>query len=159
MGPLLAGMDYGPLDFVAPFVCCVGSTFGGPVGLVLLMLVGWAVARRVRTREAAVLAGAGVGALLGATVFNVAFVLDTWGRKGVWRPTEAGYTEEKVKQVRGEVAGHVLCFTLGGGGVGSLPGMLVFSALYYRVRVAGPLPPAEPPEPGPPPPEPPAPGP
>ena len=150
MGPLLAGAADGALDFVAPFVCCVGSTFGGPIGLMLLTLIGWVVVRRLRTREAAVLAGAGTGALLGALVFNVTFVLDVWDRKAVWRPAEAGYTEEKARQIRGEVAGHFLCFTLGGGAAGSLPGMLIFSALYYRSHVVRPLPPVEPPTPEPP---------
>ena len=131
VAPIVGGIENGPLDFVAPVVCCFGSLFGGPAVLLLLAFLGRRAGRRTWSRERAVLTGAGVGALLGILAFNVTFLVLIWNDRDVWRPTEHGLGEEAVAQVRKAVAGHVVCFSVTGGTLGCVFGMLIFGA-YVR---------------------------
>jgi hypothetical protein len=123
MPPLVAEME--PLWFVEIPVCMCGGVVGGPIALLILLLVRKSIARQLRSPAEAWCVGALVGAGLGALNFNLTFA-------GVLLKT--GHAVFRDDQILGAVVDRVMMFTVGGGLLGIGPGIVAVVSAFHRER-------------------------
>ena len=119
-----------PLELTAVPVCMGGGVIGGPVALVILLLVRRPIARRANNRVVAGLVGSLVGAALGALAFNITFALVLLCTDRLGRQRDI-FTDADIGRAIWE---HVILFTVGGGLIGTGPGALAVVTAFHRDR-------------------------
>jgi hypothetical protein len=121
--PPLAEMD--PMWFIEIPVCMCGGVVGGPIALLVLLLIRKPIARRLRSPAEAWCVGAFVGAGLGVLNFNLTFAAVL---------VKTGHEVFRDQQILGAVVDRVMLFTVGGGLLGIGPGMVAVVSAFHRER-------------------------
>jgi hypothetical protein len=123
MSPVIAEME--PLWFIEVPVCMCGGVVGGPIALLILLLIRKAIARRLRSSTEAWIVGSFVGAGLGVLNFNLTFAAVL---------VKTGHEVFRDQQILGAVVDRIMLFTVGGGILGIGPGVVAVVSAFHRER-------------------------